>query len=233
MTPGGRVMSAEQSLDESRQHVVLAVAEAYFGVVRQRRLVDSCGRTLARARKLRDASEARTTAGLATRLDVLRADLLVSQSKAQLETQRELLAAGLDRLKVLVGRPLTSDIHVAGDDLPLHVEGGLQPAHAPPVEALLASALERAEQTWKRAEEQARLAALRLDTLEKYGRPAAVGRANAEVHAARQTLARHTDAVQARLAERQAVTALAAARVAEIEALGIDNVFIRAVAQPA
>jgi outer membrane protein TolC len=48
--------------------------------------------------------------GLATRLDVLRAELLMAQAEAQLEAQRELLAEQLDQLKILTGRPLEASI---------------------------------------------------------------------------------------------------------------------------
>jgi len=78
--------------------------------------------------------------------------------------------------------------------------------------------LERAEQAWRRASEQQKLAELRRDTLARYGRPAAIDRATADLHAAREAVARETEAAAARLAQRRAALALADGKVREIEA---------------
>lgn len=107
-----RTVSSARGLDEARQQLVVAVADAYFAVVKQLRLVEAGERTAQRAAALRSASEARAKVGLATQLDVLRADLLASQAHAGLTLQREELDATLDRLKLLIGRPPDSTVAV-------------------------------------------------------------------------------------------------------------------------
>ena len=106
------VSASARAFEQSRRDLVIRVAQAYFAVVRQQRLAEAAERALARAEKLREASEARTRVGLATKLDVLRADLLASQARAGLEGQYEALADHLDQLKVLLGRPLDADLAV-------------------------------------------------------------------------------------------------------------------------
>jgi outer membrane protein TolC len=134
-------LSSERRLEAARQDLVLTVAGAYFGAIRQQRLVASGARALDRAVALRRASEARTKVGLATRLDVLRADLLVAESDAHLDRQRELLADTLDRLKLLLGRPLDAAIALADDDIPGAGARGTSDPSA--LDALVAAALGR------------------------------------------------------------------------------------------
>lgn len=78
--------------------------------------------------------------------------------------------------------------------------------------------LDRAEQAWRRAEDLKRLADARRETLVGYERPAATGRAQAEVHAAREALAREAEAAAARATERRAAVGAAESRVQEITA---------------
>lgn len=135
-------VTSERSLEEARRNLILVVAGAYYGAVRQQRLVESGGRALERAVALRRASEARTRVGLATKLDVLRADLLVSESQAHVDRQRELLADSLDQLKVLMGRPLDAAIALPIGDVaagsPVDVTGT-----SDTLDSLIASALSR------------------------------------------------------------------------------------------
>ncbi|MBI2836046.1 MAG: TolC family protein [Acidobacteria bacterium] len=110
-------VSSERRLTEARQQLVVSTAGAYFAVVRQQRLVEAGERALARAGKLRRASEARASVGLATQLDVFRADLLAAQAQAQLALQREALAGAEDYLKLLLGRSAAAPLALAPGDL--------------------------------------------------------------------------------------------------------------------
>lgn len=80
------------------------------------------------------------------------------------------------------------------------------------------SELDKAEQSWHRAEEQKRLADLRRETLLKYERPAATSRAESEVQTARAALAREGESVASRRAQREATVGVAGSRVQEIRA---------------
>src|SRR5437867_3264087 len=95
--------SADRRYADASQGLVISVADAYYSAVRAQRLVDTAGRALDRARQLRTSSEARSKVGLATELDVLRADLLTSQSEVAMASQREMLDNATDALKALIG----------------------------------------------------------------------------------------------------------------------------------
>jgi outer membrane protein len=115
-----------RSVDEARQDLILRVAMQYFEIVRQQQLVGASERAVDRSRTLVAASEARAKVGLATQLDVLRAQLGGSQAEAALDAQREALLAATDELKLLLGRPLEGDLTVSGGELA--TLGNLPPA---------------------------------------------------------------------------------------------------------
>ena len=122
------VESAERGYEEAQQRLVLEVAQAYFSIVRQLRLVEASDVALERAVRLKTASEARMKVGLATQLDVLRAELLRSQAEASLSDRGAAMADALDQLKLLMGRPMSSAIAISGADLDDFLEPVSPPA---------------------------------------------------------------------------------------------------------
>jgi outer membrane protein len=109
--------SAERRYADASQALVISVAGAYYTVVRAQRLVDAARSALDRASQLRTSSEARSKVGLATELDVLRADLLTAQSEAAVASQQEMLEASADALKTLIGRPADRDLRLADTEV--------------------------------------------------------------------------------------------------------------------
>jgi outer membrane protein len=93
----------QQTLTE--QEVALEVASAYYRVVAQEAIVDVARKSLDRARRLRDASEAKLDAGLVSQLDVLRSQQLVSQAEIQLFDAQSATEDARDRLMFAMGRP--------------------------------------------------------------------------------------------------------------------------------
>ncbi|HUF46745.1 MAG TPA: HlyD family efflux transporter periplasmic adaptor subunit, partial [Vicinamibacterales bacterium] len=79
------------------------------------------------------------------------------------------------------------------------------------------SEVERAEHAWRRAGEVDRIARLKLESLTRYERPAAVEQSRARLHAAGQASIRLSEGAAARLAQRGAAVALMLARTDEIE----------------
>jgi len=75
--------------------------------------------------------------------------------------------------------------------------------------------VDRAEQSYRRAQEQLRLAQFKADTLTKYERPEALDRSMAEVNNARSDLNRSNETAGSRLAQRRAALGAAQARVEE------------------
>jgi outer membrane protein TolC len=97
----------------SEQQVAVDVAAAYYRVVSQQAFVDVARQSLLRARRLRDASEAKLDAGLVSQLDVLRSQQLVSQAEMQLFDSQSAVEDARDQLTFLMGRhtaePFTVD----------------------------------------------------------------------------------------------------------------------------
>ena len=99
-----------QSLSE--QQVAVDVAAAYYRVVSQQAFVDVARQSLGRARRLRDASEAKLDAGLVSQLDVLRSQQLVSQAEMQLFDSQSAVEDARDQLTFLMGRDKTEPFTV-------------------------------------------------------------------------------------------------------------------------
>jgi outer membrane protein TolC len=91
-----------QSLTE--QQVAVDVAAAYYRVVSQEALVEVAKQSVIRARRLRDASEAKLDAGLVSQLDALRSQQLVTQSEMQLFDAQSAIDDARDQLAFLLGR---------------------------------------------------------------------------------------------------------------------------------
>lgn len=113
------LMSAElRSADAARQRIMaeqqvtVEVATAYYGVVAQQAFVSVARQSVQRSMQLRDASEAKLTAGLVSQLDVLRAQQLVAQAQIQLFDAQSAADDARDRLLFLLGREPGSDIAI-------------------------------------------------------------------------------------------------------------------------
>jgi outer membrane protein TolC len=91
----------QQTLAE--QQVTVEVASAYYRVVAQQAFVAVAKNSVDRARKLRDASEAKLDAGLVSQLDVLRAQQLVSQAEIQFFDAQAAVEDARDALLFLMG----------------------------------------------------------------------------------------------------------------------------------
>jgi outer membrane protein TolC len=105
--------SRQQALAEHQ--VAVDVAAAYYRVVSQQAFVDVARQSLVRARRLRDASEAKLDAGLVSQLDVLRSQQLVSQAELQLFDAQAAVEDARDQLTFLMGRRSTDAFQVNAD----------------------------------------------------------------------------------------------------------------------
>ena len=99
-----RRADADRAQAMAEQQVALDVATAYYRVVSQQAFVAVAKQSLDRARKLRDASEAKLDAGIVSQLDVLRAQQLVSQAETQLFDAQSGIDDARDQLAQLLGR---------------------------------------------------------------------------------------------------------------------------------
>lgn len=103
----------QQALSE--QQVAVDVAAAYYRVVSQQAFVDVARQSLMRARRLRDASEAKLDAGLVSQLDVLRSQQLVTQAEMQFFDAQAAVEDARDQLTFLMGRTATTAFQVRAD----------------------------------------------------------------------------------------------------------------------
>ncbi|MEQ1758498.1 MAG: TolC family protein [Vicinamibacterales bacterium] len=107
--------TADRERTLAEQQITIDVAAGYYRLVSQQNLVDVAGQSLLRARRLRDAAEAKLTAGLVSQLDVLRSQQLVSEAETQLFDAQSGVEDARDRLAFLIGRPTTQSLQVAVD----------------------------------------------------------------------------------------------------------------------
>ena len=99
----------------SEQQVAVDVAAAYYRVVSQQTFVEVARQSLLRARRLRDASEAKLDAGLVSQLDVLRSQQLVSQAEMQFFDAQSAVEDARDQLTFLLGRSETTPFGVSAE----------------------------------------------------------------------------------------------------------------------
>lgn len=95
--------SAGRNYEIARQRLAVDVVAAYYNIIRQQGLVDVAEGAVERTKELLRASEARLKVGLASKLDVFRAELQLSQSEDALISRTEALELALDQLKFQLG----------------------------------------------------------------------------------------------------------------------------------
>ena len=81
----------------------MEVVASYYNIVRQQGLIDVAEKSVERSNELLRASEARLKVGLASKLDVFRAELLLSQAEESLINREEALELAMDTFKFNLG----------------------------------------------------------------------------------------------------------------------------------
>jgi outer membrane protein TolC len=127
----------EREFELSRQRLAVDVAATFYQVVKQRELLSVSRQSLNRSESLRTASEARMKVGLASKLDVFRAELQSSQTQeAQVQSEAALETA-LELFRILLGLDPGDPVEPERAPLPESVELDLEP-----LEVLIARAME-------------------------------------------------------------------------------------------
>lgn len=101
----------------ARQALAVQVAQAFFQVIRQRQLLNVARQSRQRGFDLQRQSEARMKAGLASKLDVFRAELQASQAEEAMISSETALETALEEFRVVLGLSPT-DI-VEPEEVPL------------------------------------------------------------------------------------------------------------------
>jgi outer membrane protein TolC len=126
----------ERSLDLARQRLVVQVATAFYNVIAQRQLLEVARQSLDRTESLRKASDARLKIGLASKLDVFRAEVQSAQARDSMVRSQAALETALEQFRGALalppGDPVEPEAAALPDDL----------GHAnEPLEALVRRAL--------------------------------------------------------------------------------------------
>ena len=146
LTNSRRAREAQQrNLELNRQRLAVEVTSAFFQVVRQRKLIEVSEQSLTRSEALRDASQARMQVGLASRLDVLRAELQAAQAQDALVSARTSLQNALERFRILLGASPNQPLEPGAAELPELGETGPEETTEVLVERALQTRLELVE----------------------------------------------------------------------------------------
>jgi outer membrane protein TolC len=89
----------ERRLELTRQQLAVEVAQAFYGVIAARQLVDVARQSLSRTENMLRSSEARLGVGMASKLDVFRADLQTQQARESMVRTEAALANSLERFR--------------------------------------------------------------------------------------------------------------------------------------
>lgn len=102
--------SSERSLELARERLAVDVVASYYNIVRQSGLVEVAQKSLDRSKELLRASQARLEVGLASKLDVFRAELQISQAEDSVIFRKEALDLALDAFKFNLGLAPTDEV---------------------------------------------------------------------------------------------------------------------------
>jgi outer membrane protein TolC len=131
------VETQERTYELARQRLAVDVTATFFQVVRQRELLRVSRQSLKRSDSLREASEARMKVGLASKLDVFRAELQSSQTQEALVQSQAALESALEQFRLLLGLDPADPVEPETALLPQALDLALEP-----VEVLIARAVE-------------------------------------------------------------------------------------------
>jgi len=120
LTNARRVVEGQQrSVALARQRLAVEVAAAFYGVIAQRQLLEVARQSLGRTEALRKSSEARLQVGLASKLDVFRAELQAAQARDAMVRSEAGLASALERFRALLALPPGDPVEPEAAPLPV------------------------------------------------------------------------------------------------------------------
>jgi outer membrane protein len=99
------VVTQQRSRELARQRLAVQVAAAYYAVVAQRQLFEVADQSLRRTEGLLAASDARLKVGMASKLDVFRAELQAAQAREGMIRSRAALETALEQFRGILALP--------------------------------------------------------------------------------------------------------------------------------
>ncbi len=113
-----RISTAERQVELTKEQVVMDVITAFYRIVGQKLLLGVWWRSLEQAQQLLAASEARMERGLATKIDIFRAQSQAAAAEGSLFDTQEALQETKDSLKILLNKDLAEEIDVESQIVP-------------------------------------------------------------------------------------------------------------------
>jgi len=138
------VTGQERSLELARQRLMVQVAAAFYSVVAQRQLFEVADQSLQRTESLLQASDARLKVGMASKLDVFRAELQAAQAREGMIRARASLETALEQFRGILALPPDDPLEPAAVSLAQPMEEREEPV-AVLVERALENRLELKE----------------------------------------------------------------------------------------
>jgi outer membrane protein len=99
------VVGQERSFELARQRLAVQVASSFYSVVAQRQLFEVAEQSLERTESLLKASDARLKVGMASKLDVFRAELQAAQAREGMIRSRASLETALEQFRGILALP--------------------------------------------------------------------------------------------------------------------------------
>jgi outer membrane protein TolC len=112
------VQGQQRSLTLAQQRLAVEVAAAFYAVIAQRQLLDVARQSLGRTEALLKSSAARLEVGLASKLDVFRAELQAAQARDAMVRSEAALASALERFRALLALPPADPVEPEAAPLP-------------------------------------------------------------------------------------------------------------------
>ena len=130
------VQGQQRMLALAKQRLAVEVAAAFYSVIAQRQLLDVGRQSLGRTEALLKSSEARLQVGLASKLDVFRAELQAAQARDAMVRSEAALASALERFRAQLALPPGDPVEPEAAPLPLPTD------NFGPVQVLVQQALD-------------------------------------------------------------------------------------------
>jgi outer membrane protein len=112
------VQGQERSVALAKQRLAVEVAAAFYAVIAQRQLLDVARQSLQRTEALLKSSEARLEVGLASKLDVFRAELQAAQARDAMVRSQAALSGALERFRGVLALPPDDPVEPEASPLP-------------------------------------------------------------------------------------------------------------------
>ena len=132
------VTTQERALELVRQRLAVQVAAAFYTVLAQRQLFEVADQSLERTETLLDASDARLKVGMASKLDVFRAELQAAQAREGMIRSTAALETALEQFRGILALPPNNPVEPEA----VALEPPGEEEREEPVEMLVQSALE-------------------------------------------------------------------------------------------